>query len=100
MGEMWGIDLVARAHHLRKIDFRKGLKQGYLDQLVSYPKPQRPSWMTQAEYEKYPAFILVRHIRYKVQQKGFRTREITLATTLLDAEVYSADELSDLYRRR
>jgi len=30
-GEMRGIDLVARVHHLRKVDFRRGLKQGYLD---------------------------------------------------------------------
>ena len=98
--EMKGIDLVARAHHLRKIDFRKGLKQGYLDQLVSYQKPKRPKWLTPAEYATYPDSILVRHIKYQVQQKGFRTRTITLATTLLDAEVYPAHDLSLLYRRR
>jgi putative transposase len=98
--EMRGIDLVARAHHLRKIDFRKGLKQGYLDQLVSYPKPQRPKWMTPAEYATYPDSIFVRHIKYKVEQKGFRTRKITLATTLLDVEVFSTHDLSLLYRRR
>lgn len=99
-GEMRGIDLVARAHHLRKVDFRRGLKQGYLDQIVAYHKPQRPTWMSEAEYAKYPSMILVRHLRYKVEQKGFRTREITLATTLLDAEIYTADELASLYGRR
>ena len=31
---------------------------------------------------------------------GFRTREITLATTLLDAEIYEAEELATLYYRR
>ncbi|WP_372725545.1 IS4 family transposase [Novipirellula sp.] len=95
-----GIDLVARAHHLRKIDFRKGLKLGYLDQLVAYHKPARPSWMSQEEYDAIPAIILVRHLKYKVKQKGFRTREITLATTLLDANLYMAEELADLYRKR
>lgn len=98
--EIRGIDLVARAHHLRKIDFRKGLKQGYFDQLVSYHKPQRPTWMTPAEYATYPDSILVRHVKYKVEQKGFRTRKVTLATTLLDSEVFSAHDLSLLYRRR
>lgn len=100
MSESRGVDLVARAHHLRKIDFRKGLKLGYLDQLVEYPKPQRPKWMGQSEYDALPSFISVRHLKYKVEQKGFRTREITLATTLLDAEVYTAEELANLYRRR
>ncbi len=100
MSELRDIDLVATAHHLRKVDFRCGLKLGYLDQLVTYLKPQRPQWMSEAEYEKYPAFIFVRHLRYKVAQKGFRTREVTLATTLLDAEVYDAEELAALYGRR
>ncbi len=100
MSELRKIDLVARVHHLRKVDFRRGLKQGYLDQLVAYKKPQRPKWMSEEEYERYPAFILVRHLRYKVEQKGFRTREITLATTLLDANVYDAEELASLYGKR
>lgn len=98
--ELSRIDLVARVHHKRKVDFRRGLKQGYLDQLVAYPRPSRPKWMSKKEYATYPAFILVRHLKYKIEQKGFRTREITLATTLLDANVYEADELASLYRRR
>ena len=100
MSELRGIDLVARAHHLRKVDFRRGLKLGYLDQLVTYAKPQRPKWMSEAEYKQYPASISVRHVRYKVAQKGFRVREVTLATTLLDADLYDADELAALYGRR
>jgi len=98
--ELKGIDLVARVHHKRKVDFRRGLKQGYLDQLVAYHKPQRPKWMSEEEFQTYPSFILVRHLKYKVEQKGFRIREITLATTLLDASVYEAEELAALYRRR
>jgi hypothetical protein len=98
--ELKQIDLVARVHHKRKVDFRRGLKQGYLDQLVAYHKPQRPNWMSEAAYRTYPSFILVRHLKYKVEHKGFRIREITLATTLLDASVYEAEELASLYRRR
>jgi len=98
--EMKQIDLVARVHHLRKVDFRRGLKQGYLDQLVAYGKPRRPEWMSDQEYAKYPAMILVRHLRYKIHQRGFRTQEVTLATTLLDAEVYTAEDLASLYGRR
>jgi hypothetical protein len=100
MRDRRNIDLVARAHHLRSVDFRRGLKQGHLDQIVSYRKPTRPQWMSRSEYDQYPSFILVRHLRYKIEQKGFRTRQITLATTLLDAEKYDAQELAELYGRR
>ena len=85
--QLGNFDLVAKAHHLRKVDFRKGLKLGYFDQLVCYYKPkQRPDWMSAQEYAQAPEFVLVRHLRYRVTQKGFRTREITLATTLRDAK--------------
>lgn len=100
LGEIKGVDLVARAHHLRKIDFRRGLKVGDLDQIVIYHKPSRPGWMSTRDYEKYPPCILVRHLKYKVTQKGFRSKNVTLATTLLDAEVYTAEELAELYRKR
>ena len=99
-GTMRKVDVVARAHHLRKIDFRRGLKLGYLDHVVEYRKPQRPDWMSEKEYGKYPDVIHVRHLRYKVHQKGYRTREVMLATTLLDAEVYTAEDLASLYGRR
>lgn len=100
MSEMRGIDLVTRVHHLRKVDFRRGLKQGYLDQLVGYKKPDRPKWMSKQEYAKFPEAILVRHLKYRVEQLGFRTRQIILATTLLDSAVYQAQELATLYGRR
>lgn len=47
-----------------------------------------------------PAAVEIRHVRYWIEQPGFRTRVITLATTLLDARRYSAEELAQLYRRR
>lgn len=96
-----GFDVVVRAHQLRKIDFRRGLRIGHYDQIVAYHKPkQRPYWMTKEEYDAYDEFILVRHLRYKVKQSGFRSKEITIATTLLDAEVYSAEEIASLYQQR
>lgn len=99
-GEMRGIDLVARVHHLRNVDFRRGLKQGYLDQLVAYKKPLRPKWMSAREYESYPSEIFVRHLKYKIEQKGFRTSEITLATSLIGSEDYPAEDLAELYHQR
>lgn len=95
------VDLVARAHQLRKIDFRKGFRLGSYDQIVAYPKPQqRPYWMNRATYDRLPSWLLIRQLRYRITQRGFRARVITLATTLLDANLYSAEELATLYRRR
>jgi hypothetical protein len=95
------VDLVARTHHKRQLDFRSGRKLGRYDHVIQYFKPvQRPAWLDRATYERLPTSIAIRHLRYSIQQPGFRTRVITLATTLLDANLYSADELANLYRRR
>src|SRR5271165_5539006 len=62
---------------------------GAMDQLVEWIKPKRaPNWMTAAEYAKLPGRLVVRQLRYPVGRPGFRTQEVTLVTTLLDAELY------------
>ncbi|WP_231603699.1 hypothetical protein [Neorhodopirellula pilleata] len=61
-GEMRGIDLVARVHHLRQVDFRRGLKQGHRDQLVVYQKTATTKWMSESEYATLPEHIFVRHL--------------------------------------
>ena len=94
-------DLVVKAHHRRNVDFRRGIKLGPLDQIISYAKPtQRPYWMTPEEYAAAPDYIFVRHLRYQVHQKGFRTRTIVIATTLLNSVAYTAESIAQLYRRR
>jgi hypothetical protein len=77
------------------------LAHGESDHVVVWFKPKRkPSWMTAEEYAKLPEEIKVRELRYRVQVPGYRVREITLVTTLLDATRYSASALADLYYRR
>jgi IS4 transposase len=39
-------------------------------------------------------------VRYHTGTPGFRTREITLVTTLLDAEIYRVADLAELYHQR
>ncbi len=74
---------------------------GRQDQLVEWIKPQTPPlWMTLADFTALPISLIVRELRYRVTTPGFRTRRITLVTTLLDAEQYPADELAELYRTR
>jgi Transposase DDE domain len=74
---------------------------GLNDQIVTWFKPKKPpGWMTPEQFASLPDEITVRELRYRIETRGFRTREITLVTTLLDAEVYSAEALADLYYRR
>ena len=44
--------------------------------------------------------LTVRELRYQVLQRGCRTKQVTLVTTLLDADQYPAQELADLYGQR
>ena len=62
--------------------------------------PRRPRSGCASEYATLPERLVVRELRYPVGQPGFRTRWVTLVTTLLDAELYPLQELAELYRRR
>jgi len=74
---------------------------GVSDQLVQWIKPrQKPNWMTAQQYADLPETITVRELRYRIETPGYRTRSVTLVTTLLDAEIYPAEELAELYRCR
>jgi hypothetical protein len=74
---------------------------GVHDQLVTWFKPKtRPSWLGRETLAALPEALTLREVRYHIGTPGFRTREITLVTTLLDAEAYRVSELAELYRRR
>jgi len=94
-----GVDVVVRLHQGRATDFRRGWRIGSGDHAVRWAEPQRPSWMTQAADLALPAELLVREVRVRVGQAGFRTRYLVVATTLTDPAVTAA-EIGDLYRRR
>ena len=85
----------------RRANSRLIHKLGRFDQLVEYAKPpQGPDWMEAGTFAALPGRIVVRELRYRTGVRGFRSRAITLVTTLLDAEEYPAAELATLYRRR
>jgi hypothetical protein len=114
---------VFRVHQKQIVDFRphrkaasagsrkrgeKGLpssrwlmRLGRHDQLVVHDKPKsRPCWLTAEAYAALPAILVVRELRYTVRARGWRTRAVTLATTLLDPELYPATEVAELYGQR
>ena len=96
-----GVDSVLRLHQRRRTDFRSGRILGIDDHVVTWTRPVRcPKGLRREDYVLLPETLQVREIRYRVLVKGYRTNEVTLSTTLLDAEVYSAEALADLYFQR
>jgi hypothetical protein len=95
-----GIDIVMRLHQRRQVDFRGGRRVGRADHVVSWTKPKRPAWMDEATYAGLPVTVDIRVLRVCVPQRGFRTRVVLVATTLLDAQLYSKEDLAGLYRAR
>lgn len=95
-----GVDCVLRKHQMRATDFRTGRRLGKDDHLVTWPKPERPEWLSKEDYDRLPLELTLREVRVRVTQKGFRTKELIVVTTLLDAEKYPAAEIAQLYRRR
>ena len=74
---------------------------GPRDQVVEWFKPRtRPEWLPEEQFAALPASVLLRELRYDVGRPGFRTRSVTLVTTLLDAEAYPLEALAELYGMR
>ena len=115
-----GLHGLFRAHQRQLIDFRPrrphaapGTKAaagmprsrwvrsgGKHDQVVEYFKPaKRPGWMNAEEYARLPGSLLVRELRFEVQESGRRTYRVTVVTTLLDSKRYPKRALAKLYGR-
>ena len=96
-----GVDVVARLHACRKVDFRKARRLAKNDGLFLWTKGYEPSRILSAtQWRLLPAQITVRIIRFTATIRGFRSRRITLVTTLLDPKDYPAQDLIGLYARR
>ncbi len=95
-----GIDVVARLHQQRKYDFRRGQHLGEGDHIVVWYRPARPEWMSEELYALVPETIRMREVVRRVDQPGYRVKELVIATTLLDAQQYEADEIVELYSKR
>jgi hypothetical protein len=103
LGGLWqkGIDVVARLHGARKVDFRTGKRLAKGDSIFTWKRGYNQSDVFSAtEWSLLPEQLEVRLIRFTATIRGFRGRKITLATTLLDPLLYPAGELMELYCRR
>jgi hypothetical protein len=65
------------------------------------PGTTPPKWFHDANlYRRLRRFVTVRLVHYTIRRPGYRSRRITLATTLLDEKEWSDKELAELYARR
>lgn len=95
-----GVDCVCRLTSHRTADFRRGTRLGPGDHIVQWLKPRKPRSIDQETYDLLPEFLMIRETRVRVEQAGFRTETLVVATTLLDADEFTKDDLAQLYRAR
>ncbi len=95
------VDVLLRMHQSRGCDFRRGRCLGQLDHVVVWKKPGFDSTrFDRATYDALPDQMEMRELRFQIHVDGFRTKEIVLITSMLDAVEYPLEELAELYRER
>lgn len=96
-----GADAVCRLHGSRTADFRRGQRLGPMDRQITWTRAREvPAGLSLEQWLAFPATLTVRLVWVRVEEKGFRTRTVTLVTTLLDAQKYPVSALVALYWRR
>lgn len=99
--ELLGVACLFRLHQARPHDMRKGIRLGKNDRLMVWSRPkQKPRYLPPALWSLVPKELTVRVLRVTASIPGFRTKTVTLVTTLSDAQAYPACELGLLYLRR
>lgn len=94
-----GVDFIGRTP--RRMDGRRRRRLGHNDWLMEWKKGFTASpWMPPGQWQTLPATLTVRAVKGSLYQRGFRVRQITVITTLLDAQKYPAQEILYAYLRR
>jgi hypothetical protein len=95
-----GADGCFRLNVKRQKGTELGKPLGEGDWLLSWRKPSRPRTVDRQNWDCLPDEITVRVLRFVVTQRGFRTKEVYVVTTLIDAAEYSKADVAPLYFRR
>lgn len=95
-----GVEVVFRMHQCRHDDFRRGERLGREDHVVVWQRPQRPPWMTAAEYAEVPERLVMRELHVRITNPGYRTKSVVLVTTLREAGAFPKAEIAELYHQR
>jgi hypothetical protein len=95
-----GVDFVGRS--MRPIDGRQRRKRlARNDWLIGWSKPcRRTPWLNLQQWLGLPKELNLRAVKGSLYRKGYRVRQVTVITTLLDPELYPAREILQAYLRR
>jgi hypothetical protein len=96
-----GVDFIGRTR--RRVDGRRRLKRlGRKDWLLIWKKTPSCSsrWLSSLERAVLPPQMTLRAVKGSCYQKGFRVRQVTVVTTLLDPALYPAPQILQAYLRR
>ena len=92
-----GTQVCTRRHQIRHTDFRRGRRLGKYDHVVHWTRPLRPTWMDEGTYDQIPETLELRELRDNIVEKGRRTKQLTIVTTLIDADEFTKEEIAELY---
>ncbi|HWH71311.1 MAG TPA: IS4 family transposase, partial [Candidatus Sulfotelmatobacter sp.] len=95
------VDFLGRT--TRRIDGRRRLRRlGPSDWLLTWKASSSCTspWLSALVQGLLPTQITLRAVKGSCYQKGFRVRRVTVVTTLLDPQLYPAQELLQAYWRR
>ena len=95
-----GVDFVFESHAGRDSDFRRGIRLGKMDHIVTLFKPSQPAWMNDELYALMPATMQVREVAINIERHGFRSKTIFLTSSFLKPQTESKSDLGELYRQR
>ena len=95
--QIMGVDCVFRKG-TKKFKHEDAVELDNGDWLYHWKRPVSPGkWI---DSDELPESIVVRVIHAVINRKGFRSKNVTIYTTLLDTDEYTRDDLLELYRRR
>ena len=98
-----GVDSVVTLARRKPVSASSATKViGEDDLLIAWSKPKhnKASSYSKTDWKALPESLLLRQIKVSVNQAGFRVKAFYIVTTLLDAELYPADEIAQLYFER
>lgn len=95
-----GVNIVMKNHDKREDDPLGARRIDKHQRIAAWLRPKRPDWMSQQEYDELPEQVKIRLVDVIIEQAGFRSKKYTIATTILETEVYSRQWLTNVYRSR
>jgi len=95
-----GVHVCARLHQARPIDLERGRQLGPCDHLITWTRPVRPRWMSEAQYAQIPEMLTLRELQYDVIVPGRKVKPITVVTTLTNSQTYTKQDIATLYGQR